>query len=102
MIRPDISIGVRRLATAPALGFRNPLEGQQRGWHRGHWTPNILEQGRRQVRAFDRRSRRRVPGPRVGVAGQGSLLKLLFWGDVREIAQILVQTDRTDHPDYFR
>ena len=56
MIRTYISIGVRRLATAAALGFSHALEGQQRrtGW--SALAAKHFEQGRRQVRTFLRRS----------------------------------------------
>ncbi|PYJ11872.1 MAG: hypothetical protein DME93_08965 [Verrucomicrobia bacterium] len=102
MIRTDIAVAVWRRATAE-LGCSPPLESQQRGRHSGRRSPEIFEQllDVREARSAVARRCTCLLSP-VRIARQDSLLKLGLRRDVREAAQILVQTDRTNHLYHVR
>ena len=93
MIRADIAIAVWRRASAE-LGCSPPSKVRS--------GPGIVGVGRqRSLISLCNHGEegascwwRACP---VRIAGQDSLVELLLWRDVRELSQVLVQTDRTNH-----
>src|SRR5262245_9339827 len=98
MIRADIAIGVWWRASAE-LGCSPSLKGQQWPWHGGRGPPKSLNQLLQPWRG----------GRwwwcsclRVRIARQPLFLSFPFLGNVRQVSQILVETNRTDHGNDVR
>src|SRR5436305_222687 len=98
MVGADISIAVRRRATAPALGCSHSLERQERSRHRRCRAPQIFKQLLDVFEAGNTLSQlSSCLAFTVRISRHDLGLKLSLGRDVRQHVHV-VQTDWTDEP----
>src|SRR5437588_1506211 len=98
MIRADVAICIRRLTITPALHSVDSVKGQQRQRHVGQ-----KDFSQERLELWEGRGLRLrcwwCPCRRISL--QRCPYNFWSWRNVRQVSQILVQTDRADETDHL-
>ncbi len=96
MIRADVAIAVG-WSTSAGLRRRLAIKGQQRWRHCGCRPPHVFKQCLNERRVAVA-CRRRGGICSMRITRQSAFFEFFLWRNVRQVPQVLIQSDRPDHP----